>query len=231
MSDQLLHTPHGDILFRATSEEAFERLARTWPNGIFPLPDGAPAPFGIPFQKGEVKVSGVKLQGPDSPKDGAELQLRIHQITLAGSLCEYLAAGFSGVLIPCAYLKPKGNERFETGMAFFAAPAPGGKELEVAPKLPHIDDELGAGTCNMVFTMTPCVPKCAERLHLPKPTVIGVDVRPRLQMGSVQLDFLVSGPDLFCLKKSAHPDDPIWKVLIESSVKEGFSLPSLPIAI
>jgi len=231
MSSQLLHTPHGDILFHPTSEAAFERLARTWPNGIVPLPDDAPAPFGIPFQKGQVEVSGVKLQGPDTPEQEAMTLLRIHQITIAGSLRDYLAAGFSGVLIPCAYLKSKGNELFETGMAFFAAPAPGGKELETPPGLPHIDAALGAGTCNMIFTMALGVPKCAERLKLPNPTVIGVDVRTRLQIGSISLEFLVSGPDLFCLKKRVQPEDSIWTALSESGVKEVFSLPSLPIAI
>jgi hypothetical protein len=61
---------------------------------------------------------------------------------------------------------------------------------------------------------------------------IGLDVRYRLQLGSLGFGFMVVGPHIVCLKTDVVPDrDPVWTVLRGTGVSEVFYIPSIPAAI
>src|SRR5437867_409352 len=125
MARSPIQTSEGPLAFLTPTLEIVEHLARTWPMGMTPLPPGSPAPFGIVFQRGESEVSGVKIQQVDYEEKDARGWMEINRIGLGRALGEYMKNGYSGILIACPYLKKRG-EKYEPGMAFFAAPDPDG---------------------------------------------------------------------------------------------------------
>ena len=61
--------------------------------------------------------------------------------------------------------------------------------------------------------------------------IIGMDIRKRLQLGSIILGFLVHGPHLVHLRTRLDETDPAWEILSSSGVTELYHLPSTPFAI
>ena len=78
----------------------------------------------------------------------------------------------------------------------------------------------------MIFDMTAAVPKAAKQVKLPVNTVIGVEVRPRLALGTLGMPFLVHGAKVFAIQHPLRKEDPFWA----HAVRAGFTkLPYVPV--
>lgn len=60
---------------------------------------------------------------------------------------------------------------------------------------------------------------------------IGLEVRRRLQLGSLGFGFMLVGRHIVCLKTIISEQDPAWTILRSTGVSEVYHLPSIPIAI
>ena len=76
----------------------------------------------------------------------------------------------------------------------------------------------------MVFDMVFAIGHAIQKHNFPQLTVIGMDVRPRLAMGSLTMHFLIEGQHVIVVKHPLHEDDPVWKFVVGA----GFS--TLPYA-
>src|SRR6185369_11086622 len=71
----------------------------------------------------------------------------------------------------------------------------------------------------------------AKTMGLALPTMIGADIRPRLELGTIDIGFAVLGPRVLCLKRQVAEDDPIWEVLVRTGISELSHAPAVPIAV
>ena len=87
------------------------------------------------------------------------------------------------------------------------------------------DDKLGDGASRMIFDFAAAIPKASKRVNLPVNTVIGIDLRPRLALGTLGMPFLVQGVKVFAIQHPLHKEHPFWAF----AVRAGFSrLPYAP---
>jgi hypothetical protein len=77
----------------------------------------------------------------------------------------------------------------------------------------------------MIFDMAAAIPKASKRVDLHVNTVIGVDLRPRLALGSLGMPFLVQGATVIAIQHPLRIEHPVWAF----AVRAGFSkLPYAP---
>lgn len=196
-------------------------VARYWPMELVLYADH-PEFAGLVFQHGGEEVHGVKLQTADMPMGHARLVHMVSRVHIASALPAYLAKGHRGVMVPCAYYKEKGPGRFEAGFAFFVGP-----DAASAARFGDatFDAKLGAGATAMIADMSAAVVGAIQASGLPFPPFIGCDVRPRLALGGLSMQFLVEGPRVVVVSDRVIPDEPVWA----SAVEAGFTrLPYAP---
>ncbi len=144
---------------------------------------------------------------------------------IAGALPRYLQKNHQGVMVPCAYLKAKSPGMFETGLAFFVGPAPEDATMEGGSDT-HWDEKLGAGATRMILDMVhslneanpapgPEAPKATNVVH-----VIGMDLRPRLAIGSMVMPFVVQGQTILVVKHPMTDDEPLWNEVVRAGFRK-----------
>jgi hypothetical protein len=77
---------------------------------------------------GEQEAWAIKQQPVEVAAEHAKTCWTANSVLIALSLRRYLENGFSGLMMPSAYLRNKGAKGMEAGMAYFIAPDPQGKE-------------------------------------------------------------------------------------------------------
>jgi hypothetical protein len=206
--------------------------------------------YGLVFQHGDVEVHGIKLQPVDISETDANKVLIVNRALIAAALPFYLEKQHRGVMLPCAYIQEKTTGLFESGLAFFVGPdaasikekttglfesglaffvGPDAASRYTSRKENLYDDRLGAGATQMIFDMAAATSRASKEIGFPLMTVIGVDLRPRLAIGAIVMDFIVEGPRVIVVKKTFQEGDPVWMLLVEHLVSAGFStLPHAP---
>lgn len=191
------------------------------------------ADFGLVMQCGEREAHAIKQQHPDSDERDGDLWFRTSIVLIASSLASYARHGLEGLLMPCAYRKAKEGGRVEAGIAYFGHAAPSGPEtLKSADKPKVYDEQFGPGFFVMIEQFIQCLVESAARTRIPvQDTIIGLDIRKRSQLGSVNFGFLVVGPHIVCTKAQIVDGDPIWDFLAGSGVSEVYHMPCIPLEI
>lgn len=183
--------------------------------------------YALYFQRGDEEICGVKIQPPDMPGSECQKLMAMNRILIAAALPLYLASGFTGLMLPCAYLREKVADEVEAGIALFPIPDPEGKEAQGADSW-RIDGQFGKGASAMVSAMFEGLSAFGEGGGVQLYTVIDLDVRTRRALGSTAFDTMVIGPEVFSLKLTVEEDDPWWRFLMERGIHQAWHLPSVP---
>lgn len=218
-----IRTDAGNLELVPATVAHLRGIARYWPMELIKIPQAADR-FGLVFQRGAQEVHGIKLQPVDLPEAHARTVHHVNRAVIASALPHYLARRHRGVMVPCAYHKQKAPGMAETGIAFFVGPDAASRSTSGDKADAMYDDRLGVGASPMVFDMAAAIAKAGKACNLPLQTVIGVDLRPRLAIGGLAMDFIIEGPQVFVVKEPVQDDDPVWEYV----VRAGF--PMLPYA-
>jgi len=134
-------------------------------------------------------------------------------------------------MVPCTYCREKSDGRFESGLAFFASPHLMGQPAARAEFEVRYDAMLGDGATRMIFDMAAAIPKASIRVDLPVNTVIGIDVRPRLALGTLVMPFLVQGAKVFAIQHPLRKEDPFWAFALRAGFSKLPYAPMIPGAV
>jgi len=219
-----IKTQAGNLELAPATPEALKAVAARWPMGVV-FSQAETEPNGLVFQVGEQEALGIKLQPPDADEQTARALFFNNLALIASALPFYLEHQHQGIILPCTYYKEKADGRVETGFAFFASPHPGSQLAARTEADVQYDDELGDGASRMIFDMAAAIPKASKRVGLPVNTVIAIDLRPRLTLGTLGMPFLVQGATVFATQHPLRSEHPVWAF----AVRAGFStLPYAP---
>jgi hypothetical protein len=189
------------------------------------------AKYGLAMQCGQTEIIGVKQQPPDCDDKSATTCFQANSILVTHSLAGYLKQGFSGLMLPCVYQRKKENQRAEVGIAYFAYPSPTGHEVQEYPPDPAYDNQFGHGFTQMMVGFIRALQQSSKETGITLQPTIGLDVRRRMQLGSLAFGFMLVGPQVICLKTVVAEQDPAWTILRGTGIEAVYHLPSIPIAI
>ena len=196
----------------------------------YPSPEDG-AEFGLVMECGDWEIRGVKQQPADCNKEQNWINFEANSILIAHSLAGYVRRGFSGLFMPSAYFRDKNEGRYESGICYFAFPSPQGRECLEYPFEPAYDGELGYGFTAMMLGFIDELKRSSRETGITLSQPIGLDVRNRLQFGSVGFGFMVLGRHIICLKTRVSERDPVWTILRSTGIAEVFHVPSHGVAI
>ncbi|MFT5405683.1 MAG: hypothetical protein ACI9DF_004538 [Verrucomicrobiales bacterium] len=172
----------------------------------------------------------VKQQPPDTPGEDFGNNWLANTVVLALSISGYLKFGFSGVLMPCCYARRKGVFA-EVGIVYFGSPSPSGIEANEFEFDEGFDNRFGHGFGTMLTHFIKELQQASKTSPLTLQPWIGLEDRPRSLLETLGFDFLIHGPDVFCLKARVREEDPVWPVLRSTGIEEVYHLPSVPAEI
>lgn len=227
-----VQTPKGEVKLLAQPVELLRAIRSFLPFGALRyVPPERGADFGLVMQCGEQELFAVKQQPLDCDDQQSRISFQANDILIACSLARYVGHGFSGLLMPCAYLRTKDAGRFEAGIAYFAYPSPHGREVQEYPDESSYDEQFGRGFFPMMTSFIHALEQSSLATRIPLYRAISLDVRPRTQLGSLGFGFMVVGTHVVCLKTRISEQDPIWAVLRDTGISEVVHIPSVPASI
>lgn len=187
------------------------------------------ARYGVVMECGAGELWAIKQQ-PVDVKRSQQDDVYMNSIALVVSAIKsYLDLGFSGVLMPCVYMREKPKSMVEVGIAYFGAAAPG--DAAKVPKgleFPDFGDTHGIGFGSMVMAFIKCLGDTSKQTGIPLSPIIDMDHRPRSALGVLVFSFLIHGQDIYSLKINPTDQDPVWTFLRSSGIQHVYALPSVP---
>lgn len=189
------------------------------------------ADFGLVMQCGEQELFAVKQPPMDCNEQQSRISYQANAILIAHSLAGYLAHGFDGLFMPCNYIRAKEGGQFESGIAYFGYPSVEGCECQAFPYENSFDGQFGHGFTTMMTAFIRALQQSSRTTGITLSRRVGLDVRYRLELGSLGTAFLLVGSQIACLKTVVSEQDPVWTVLRATGISEAFHVPSLPAAI
>jgi hypothetical protein len=198
-------------------------ISRYWPMELLSYKEGSPD-FGLVFQHGDEEIYGIKMQFPDMPEADANAFHSLCRKWIASALPRYLEKHHQGVIVPCAYLKEKSPGMAEAGLVFFVGPAPEDATIKGSRDKMHWDEKLGAGATRMILDMVNSLgePNPAAGREASAATkafhVIGMDLRPRLAIGSMVMPFVIQGQTIVVVKYPMTENEPLWEDVVRAGL-------------
>jgi hypothetical protein len=189
------------------------------------------ARFGLVMKCGDREALAVKQQPVEVPTEVARTCYMANSVLVALSLRTYIENGFSGYMMPCAYMRDKGATGVEAGIAYFGAPDPKGKEALDFPHDNAFDNLFGTGFTIMLTQAILAIQAASKDSGITLQHPIGLDVRPRSALETLGFGFLVHGSLVYCLKCHVRDDDPAWTVLRSTGIEHVIHIPSVPAEI
>lgn len=233
MTDLIVKTPRGgEVRLRPAPDEIVYRVRELLPLGLEALPSAPDTKaFGIVMQHGSREHFSIKQQAVDTEPKQAVVCARVHSLLIAFSLASYAAQVKSGLLMPCPYARTKGPGSIESGIAYFA-----GMPSDTVPDSESLlneafDGSMGRGVTDLFYRFALILRESSRERKLTLPAYIGIDLRPRSLLGTVELGFLVVDGQIVALKTRITPQDPSWAVLSATGIQQVWHLPSVPFAI
>jgi hypothetical protein len=230
---KIISTQFGEVTALEPPAELLQTIRSFFPFGLIHNdPPEQGADFGIVMQCGELELLGVRQQPADCSYPESLLLQRDNNILIAHALAAYLEAGFSGLLLPCAYIATKKPPLFESGIAYFGYPSLLGRECQEHPFESSFDGQFGHGFTTMMTTFMRALQQSSLATSLPLPPPVHLNVRRRRQLGYLDLGFMLVGTQVVCLKTRLDPEhDLAWLALRETGIPTVFHLPCQPAAI
>jgi len=227
-----VQTPQGEVRLLDPSVELLRAIRTFLPFGaVRYVPPQEGADFGLVMQCGPHEIYGVKQQPVDCDEPQSWVSYEANSILIAHSLASYRTLGFTGLFMPCAYIRNKDAGRCESGIAYFGFPSPRGRESLEYPWEPAYDRQFGQGFTTMMTGFIRSLQESSRDTGITLSQPIGLDVCRRLQLGTLGFGFMVIGPHIICVKTLISERDPVWTVLRVTGVTEVFHVPSIPAAI
>ena len=191
----------------------------------------AGAGYGIVMKQGANELWGLKQESAEFDQRQAKNAVSNNAALIVLALKQYLSIGFSGVLMPCVYSRPKKAGNVEVGVAYF-----GNAEPVVArkgAKAAMVNSDVGhdTGFSEMVAGFMSSMFEASGKSGIPLRPIIGLDHRPRSALGSICLMFLIHGKDLYSLHVDPESRNPVWTVLRSMDIRRAWSLPCVPLEI
>lgn len=229
----IIHTEAGEISVLTPDQGRVDALRTLLPMGAYPLdrPD-IQARWGIVMQCGDREVYAIKQQSIDLPEDLAMTEFSNLSMLKVAAMHKYLQHGFGGVLMPLVYWRRKGDLH-EVGLAYFGAPSPSGVEASTPPEDSVWDQRFGHGYSRMVLSFIRALVAAQQMTGLTMQTIIGLDYRPRLSLGTLFFGHALHAKDVYVLRQSIPEgdDDPAWWAFRSTGIDRVYHLPSVPFVI
>lgn len=229
---EIIPTPKGDVRLVPIDKELFQQIRELMPYGIVGLKvDNKPLEYGLVMQCDDTEVMGIKLQPPDCSREQVNAAMNTNITLCSIAIPYYLQNSYDGLLIPFPYLRNKGD-RFEVGMSVFVFPKPGGKETcEDIEHAGAYDKQFGQGATAMLVAFVGALQKASKEFNITLYPVIGMEPRPRMQLGSISFGYIVMGTRVIATKTTITEKDVTWTMLRGLGVTEIAHMPSQPAAI
>lgn len=230
---QTIATEYGAVELAPITSDIFVQLRQLLPFGIVGMQhrDSQEVEYGIVMQCDDDEVFGIKLQPVDVDKEQAHHLLQANTILIAHALPHYLQHGFSGVMLPLPYLRDKGD-RFESGITLFIFPDPAVKEASAeTPHAGGFDKRFGNGCTAMLAAFITELKQSATETGINLYTTIGLEPRPRLQLGSLLFGYLALGQTIVALKTAVTEKDITWSIMREVGITQIQHMPARPAGI
>lgn len=227
-----VNTPHGAVRLLPPPVELLHAIRSLLPFGAIRY--GTPqkgAGYGIVMQCGDEEVYCVKQQPVPCDEEQGLVSYQARSVLIAQSIAGYLHHGFSGLLMPCPYMRRLDTGQVESGIAYVGAPAPHSRERQAFPAEGGYDRPFGHGFTIMMTTFIRTLQQSSQDIGIFLFQAIGLDVRPRSALGSLGFGFMVVGPHVVCLKTVVSEQDPVWTFLRATGISEVFHMPSVPAGI
>ncbi len=226
-------TPMGAVQILEPNEAMRRNLRDLMPFGAIQF--GQPhngARYGLVMQCDQQEVFCIKQQPVELERHDAEEWMQIQHWLIVDAYCRYIKHGFSGAYLAGAYLRQRDNQLWEAGVAHFIFPSSTGMESQKFPFEEAFDHEFGHGATTM-FSHFARDFRAAFRESPYEPlNYFGMDVRPRLHLQLLGMNFMVLGQQILCLRPNLRQDeDGAWEILASRGVNRVFHLPSLPMGI
>jgi hypothetical protein len=232
LQPSIVNTPQGSVTLLPPTRELLRSIRDLLPMGIMgiePQKDGAA--FGIVMQCEDQELWAIKQQPVECSPDQAPTSYTANTLLVAGTFHRYFQRGFGGLLLPCPYMRDKGTKGVEAGIAYFAYPSPQGREATADVEIPAFDRGFGKGFTAMLSGFINDLEKTSTETGITLFPAIGLEPRPRLQLGTIGFAFMVVGNDLVCLKTVVSEEDPAWTMLRSTGIDRVYHMPSLPYGI
>lgn len=225
-------TSQGEVKLLEPPIELLSTIRTFLPFGLIGYdPPQNGANFGIVMQCGDQEVYAVKQQPVPCDEQQGFASFQAHSILIAHSIAGYLSNGFSGLLMPCAYIRKKNAGQVESGIAYIGVPSPVGRESKKFPYEAAYDRHFGHGFTTMMVSFIRELQQSTRDTEIGLFQTIGLDVRPRQHLESLGFGFMLVGPHIVCLKTVVSERDPVWTILRRTGISEVYHFPSVPAGI
>jgi len=229
-----ISTACGAIEIERPSPVLLRNLRSLFPFGACQLAaaEGGENKFGIVMQCDDKEVNCVKQEPLECDREAATRWVEVQHWICVEALARFKSEGFSGAYLPAPYLRQRDSGLWEAGISHFIFPSPAGIETQEFPFDPAFDDHFGHGATIMFKRFLAHFKDAFLASGLTSPQYFLLNVRPRLHLQSLAMNFLSVGPHIICLRENLREDeDPAWTILAGQGVKTVFHMPCVPLAI
>jgi hypothetical protein len=134
--------------------------------------------------------------------------------------------------LPAPYLRQRSNGLWEHGVGHFIFPSPRGIESQEFPFRGAYDNQFGHGATTMFERFVLTFMGLFRESPIKPPPYIGTDVRPRLQLSSLAMNFMAVGRYILCTRPKLREDEDVaWNILAVAGITEVYHLPLVPMGI
>jgi hypothetical protein len=228
-----IETPNGSVEILEPSVGMLVAIRDLMPFGAiqFGQPQNG-ARYGLVMQCDEQEVFCIKQQPVEVERGGALRWMQIQSCMIAEAYCRCMKHGFSGAYLATAYLRQRDNGLWESGVAHFVFPSPTGVESQEFPFEDAFDNQFGHGATTMFRHFTADFMSAFRESPIQPPGYFGLDVRPRMHLQSIAMNFMVLGQHVVCLRpKLREKEDVAWSIFASVGVRRIYHMPALPMTI
>lgn len=227
-----IKTPQGPVELISPTIPHLQALRARLPLGIVQYGEARNgARFGVLMKCGEQELFAVKHQPVEVEREHLQTCYMANSVLIAISLREYIEHDFSGLMMPCPYVRDKGSKGIEAGIAFFVGPDPHGREALDFPHDNAFDNQFSTGFTVMLTAAIRALQTASKDSGITLMQPIGLDVRPRSALETLGFGFLVLGSQVYCLKTHVTEQDPVWTCLRGEGIESVVHVPSVPAEI
>lgn len=228
-----IETPNGSVEILEPSVRMLVAIRDLMPFGAlqFSQPQNG-ARFGLVMQCDDQEVFCIKQQPVELEREGALRWMQIQNCMIAEAYCRYIKHGFSGAYLATAYLRQRDNGLWESGVAHFVFPSPTGVESQKFPFEGAFDNQFGRGATTMFKHFAADFISAFRESPIQPPGYFGLDVRPRMHLQSIAMNFMVLGQNVVCLRSNLREqEDVAWSIFASGGVRCMYHMPALPMTI
>lgn len=226
MEARTLKTKFGDIQIIDLNDSLLHKLQSRLTYGFYSFgEDYNGARYGFVVRCGDKEIPCLKQQPVDGSKEFAYRLFSIHSLLILETYCQLMEKGYDSIYYATPYMKEKSDGQLESGIAHFIFP---GKDQPEAPYKIY-DGALGAGATGLFTKFIELYrSNFDDSFRIP---YIGVDVRTRSQLGSIQSGFMLCENTIIFQGSQLREDDVRFEILAKHGIKEVVHAPSHPMTI